>query len=87
MPAPVTKTISLVIISCITSVIQLSIFFDYTSNKNDLSTQNQNWNNGYIFLIPTSKITYVNMQEKYVDMQDSNVWMRDNYVKNSPVNV
>lgn len=64
MPAPVTKTISLVIISCITSVIQLSIFFDYTSNKNDLSTQNQNWNNGYIFFIPTSKITFLSTCKK-----------------------
>lgn len=35
---------------------------------------------GSIFLPPTCKINYVNIQENYVNMQDNDVYMQDNYV-------
>lgn len=35
---------------------------------------------GGIFLPPTCKINYVNMQENYVNMQYNYVYMQDNYV-------
>jgi hypothetical protein len=44
-------------------------------------------NYGGIFLPPTCKINYVNMQENYVIMQENYVNMQENYVNMQVTNI